>query len=148
MADTAVTEGAIHLPPYVAVPGQTDVLFVVVVISVVLMILALGIFYFKLHALPEQMAHEGGHTHMQLVAILAVVALFTHNNIFWIAALLLAAIELPQYERHFISMSESLARIARRAGDGPPEAGARAPEPAAAPQEAAPAAPDATGREA
>lgn len=137
MAETHLAEGVVHMPSYVAVPGETDVLYVIVIVFVIGMVLALGIFYFKLHALPERMAHEGGHTHMQLVAILAIIALFTHNNIFWIAALLLAAIELPQYERHFVSMSESLAAIARRAGALPEEGTAAPPDPAAPPEPAA-----------
>ncbi len=105
-----------HIPYYIAVPGQTDWLFVVVAVFVVVLVLILGVIYFQLHALPEQLAHKGERTHMQLVAILALLALFTHNNLFWVAALLLAAIEFPSYERYFSSISQSLHRIAERNG--------------------------------
>lgn len=114
MAETHGAEGAPHLPFYMTAPGETDVLYIVVIVFVVLLILGLGVFYFKLHALPEQMAHQRGRTHMQVVAILALLALFTHNNLFWIAALLLAAIEFPEYGRYFQSISQSLAKIAGR----------------------------------
>ncbi|SDK74434.1 hypothetical protein SAMN04488026_10523 [Aliiruegeria lutimaris] len=114
MADTHGSEGAPHLPFYMTAPGDTDVLYVVVVVFVILLILGLGLFYFKLHALPEQMAHQRGRTHMQIVAILALLALFTHNNLFWIAALLLASIEFPEYERYFETISRSLEKIANR----------------------------------
>lgn len=119
MADTHGAEGVPQLPFYMTAPGDTDVLYVVVVVFVVLLILGLGLFYFKLHALPEQMAHQRGRTHMQIVAILALLALFTHNNLFWIAALLLAAIEFPEYGSYIRSISQSLAQIAGRADVAP-----------------------------
>ncbi|WP_231701007.1 hypothetical protein [Aliiruegeria sabulilitoris] len=118
MADTHGAEGVPELPFYMTAPGDTDVLYVVVVVFVLVLILLLGLFYFKLHALPEQMAHQRGRTHMQVVAILALLALFTHNNLFWIAALLLAAIEFPEYGRYFQTISQSLEKIANRDDKG------------------------------
>jgi len=42
---------AIHqLPPFVTAPGETDVLFVGTAIFVLLALIGIGIFYFKLHA--------------------------------------------------------------------------------------------------
>ena len=101
MADTASDAAIPHLPYYMTPPGETDTLFVVVIIFVVLLVLALGTFYFHMHALPERMAHSSGKVQFQLVAILALLALFTHNNIFWIIALLLATIEFPDYGTTF-----------------------------------------------
>ncbi len=46
-----------HLPMFVSGPGETDVLFVAVVVIAILAIMMLGVFYFTLHALPEKMAH-------------------------------------------------------------------------------------------
>ena len=111
MAETARGEIG-HLPFYITSPGETDTLYVIVVVAVVVAILMIGVLYLKLHALPEQMAHSSNHTQFQLVAVMALIALFTHNNLFWILALLLASIQLPDYEGLLRSISESLKKLA------------------------------------
>ena len=111
-----------HLPYFITPPGETDTMLVAVIVVMVLIALGLGVFYLKLHSLPEQMAHSSNHTQMQVVAILGLIALFTHNNIFWIAALLLAAFKLPDYAGTLGAMSNSLDRIASKL-DGKPTIG-------------------------
>ena len=49
---------------------------------------------------------------------LALLALFTHNNIFWIAALLIAAFRMPDFLSPLQSMAASLGAILNRL---PPE---------------------------
>lgn len=118
---------AIHqLPLFVTAPGETDVLFVVMAIVVGLGVIGIGIFYFRLHALPEHLAHRGQKVQLELVAVLALIALFTHNHAFWIAALLLAVIPLPDFTTPLVSIARSLERIA--AGAASAEA-APAPRP-------------------
>ena len=97
-----------HLPGFATAPGQTDVLTVVVVIFLLVMILVIGNFYLRLHALPEQMAHKANRIQMEIVAVLALIALFTHNHLFWIAALLLAFIEFPDISTPVASVARSL----------------------------------------
>ena len=104
-----------HLPPFVTAPGETDVLFVFMAILVLAGVIGIGIFYFKLHALPEQMAHRGQKVQFEIVAVLALIALFTHNHAFWIAGLLLALIPLPDFTTPLTSISGSLERIAASA---------------------------------
>jgi hypothetical protein len=101
-----------HLPFFVTAPGETDVLFVSMAIFVVLAVIGIGVFYFKLHALPEHMAHRGQKVQMEIVAVLALIALFTHNHLFWIAGLLLALIPLPDFTTPLTSIASSLERIA------------------------------------
>lgn len=112
-----------HLPRYLAGDGS-DPLFTVVVVLLILVLLVVGNLYFKLHALPEQMAHKRNATQLQIVAVLALLALFTHNNVFWIAALLLAVVELPDYATPLRAMAASLDKIAtqREAAAAPPAA--------------------------
>jgi hypothetical protein len=43
-----------HLPFYVAKPGETDVLMIVMGIFLILAILGVGNIYLRLHSLPEQ----------------------------------------------------------------------------------------------
>jgi hypothetical protein len=103
-----------HLPPFITAPGQTDILFTVVVIFIIAMILAIGNLYFRLHALPEHMMHGTSKVQMEFVAVLALIALFTHNHLFWIAALLLAFIEFPDFSTPMSSIARSLEKLAGR----------------------------------
>ncbi|PWJ84785.1 hypothetical protein C7441_10451 [Pseudaminobacter salicylatoxidans] len=104
-----------HLPFFITAPGQTDVLFVVVAIFLVAMILIIGNLYFQLHALPERVAHRTSKVQLEIVAVLALLALFTHNHLYWIAALLLALVRLPDLSTPMASMADSLKKLADRA---------------------------------
>ncbi|WP_147115386.1 hypothetical protein [Tateyamaria sp. syn59] len=95
----------------------SDYLFSFVVILVVVAVLLLGVGYFTLHALPERMAHKSNATQLQLVSILALLALFTHNNVFWVFALVLAAFRPPDLVTPLASMAQSLAVMAGKGRD-------------------------------
>jgi hypothetical protein len=112
MADEIHPAATHHLPVFVTAPGETDVLFVFTAIVVVLGVIGIGVFYFRLHALPEQLAHRGEKVQMEIVAVLTLIALFTHNHVFWIAALLLALIPLPDFTSPLRSIARSLERLA------------------------------------
>lgn len=103
-----------HLPMFITAPGQTDVLFNVVVVFLLLAIFMIGIFYLRLHALPEQMAHGASKAKFEVVAVLALIALFTHNHLFWIAGLLLALIDLPDFWSPLRSIARSLEKMSGR----------------------------------
>jgi hypothetical protein len=119
-----------HLPFFITMPGQTDWLMIAVGVFLLLAVVGIGLFYFKLHALPEQMAHSGQKVQFEIVAVLALLALFTHNHLFWVAALLLALVPLPDFVTPLMSMAQSLSRMAGR--DDPAAAAdvPAAPEPA------------------
>ena len=125
-----------HLPFFITAPGQTDGLFNAMVAFLIVLVFAIGLLYLRLHALPEHLAHGASKIQLQLVGVLALLALFTHNHIFWIAALLLALIKFPNFSAPLDSMAQSLEKLA---GSAPP-AGALASTPAAevVPPEAAP----------
>lgn len=138
MAETVHPAATGHLPIFITPPGQTDVLFVVMVVFLFLMVFLIGILYLRLHALPEHMAHGASKTQLQLVAVLALIALFTHNHLFWIAALLLALIDIPDFSSPMNSIANSLRRIAGTASQAD-----AAPEPQEAPGKSDPVAADA-----
>jgi hypothetical protein len=94
-----------HLPAFITAPGQTDVLMVVMSIILVLCIFAFGTLFFRLHTMPERMAHRSHKIQFEIVAVLGLIALFTHMHIFWVAGLLLALIDIPDF-------GGSLSRIA------------------------------------
>jgi len=134
--DTSIHPLAVkHLPPFVAGPGQTDVLFTVMVIVLVVMVLLIGAFYFRLHALPEHMAHRSNRTQIEIVGVLGLISLFTHNHLFWIAGLLLALIQFPDFRTPIVSIADSLKQIADRDNESKPVVSElpAAPEPLAAP---------------
>ena len=101
-----------HLPGYLPGPDGSDPLFTTVVIVLLIVVMVAGVIYFKLHSLPEQMGEKHNSTQLQLISILAVLALFTHNNAFWILALLIAAIRIPDYLTPLQTIANSLARLA------------------------------------
>jgi hypothetical protein len=101
-----------HLPMFITAPGQTDVLMVVMAIILGISVVAFGVLYFRLHALPEQLAHKGQKVQFELVALLCLIALFTHMHIFWIAGLLLAFIEFPDFGGFLGRIAGSVERIA------------------------------------
>jgi hypothetical protein len=118
-----------HLPFYLAKPGEPDVLMIVMGIFLILAVLGVGNLYLRLHALPEQMAHKGQKLQFEIVAVLGLIALFTHMHIFWIAGLLLALVDLPDFSTPLSSIAGSVEKIADSAS---PPAEASEDEPASA----------------
>jgi hypothetical protein len=100
-----------HMPFFITAPGETDVLFVAMLVLLLVIVLVLGNLYFQLHALPDRIAHKSNPGQMQLVAVLTLIALFTHNNLFWIAALLLAFIQFPNFTSPMNSIARSLEKL-------------------------------------
>ena len=114
-----------HPPAFITAPGETDVLMVVMAVILVLAVLGFGILFLRLHTLPERIAHRGHKLQFEIVAVLGLIALFTHMHIFWIAGLLLAMIELPDFGSSLNRIAGSAEKIAGiRPGEGaaPPEA--------------------------
>ncbi|SHN71342.1 hypothetical protein [Bradyrhizobium erythrophlei] len=107
-----------HMPFYVVKPGETDVLMIVMGIFLILAILGVGNVYLRLHSLPERMAHKGQKLQLEIVAVLGLIALFTHIHIFWIAGLLLALIDLPDFSTPLTSIADSVEKIADSEGAG------------------------------
>jgi hypothetical protein len=103
-----------HIPGFIVEPGQTDYLFVGVAIFLILIVLIIGNLYFQLHAVPERMAHRTSKVQMEIVAVLALISLFTHNHLFWIAGLLLAFIEIPDFSTPLYSIAQSLGKLSGR----------------------------------
>lgn len=121
-----------HLPFFITGAGQTDVLFNIVVVFVVAMVIVTGVIYFRLHSLPDHMMHGRNPAQYQIVAVLVLLSLLSQNHIFWIAALLLAVVDVPSLFAPLSSMAGSLSRISqnttrRRDAGAEPEAAADGP---------------------
>jgi len=101
-----------HLPGFITAPGETDVWMVVMGVFLIVAVLSVGNLYLQLHSLPERMAHKSQKLQFEVVAVLGLLALFTHVHLFWIGALLLAMIDLPDFGTPLRSMAGSVERIA------------------------------------
>ena len=101
-----------HLPFFLPGPDGSDPVFTAVVIVLLIVLLVAGTLYFKLHAIPEHLGGKQNSTQLQLISILAVLALFTHNNAFWILALLIAAFKMPDFLTPLKSIASSLVKLA------------------------------------
>ena len=101
-----------NLPSFITAPGETDVLMVVMGVFLTLAVLMFGILFFRLHSLPERMAHRTHKLQFEIVAVLCLISLFTHMHIFWIAGLLLAMIDLPDFGTPLTRIATSAEKIA------------------------------------
>jgi hypothetical protein len=112
--------GPHHLPFYLAPGNGTDALMVVMGIFLVAALVWVGTLYLRLHSLPERMAHKSEKLQFEIVAILGLLALFTHIHLFWVAGLLLAMIDIPDFGTPLRSIAGSVEKIA----DAKPDTGA------------------------
>jgi hypothetical protein len=121
-----------HQPSFITAPGETDVLMVVAAVVLLLAIVGFGLLYFKLYHLPAK--YTKNKLQYEIVAALALLALLTHMHIFWVAALILALIDFPDFvtpANRIVQATERLAgtkpaaadQSPRHAPEGEPEAG-------------------------
>jgi hypothetical protein len=98
-----------HLPWFVTAPGETDVLYTITTLVVLGVVLGLGVVFFRLHSLPERWGHK--KLQFEIVAILGLLSLFTHVHAFWVAGLLLALIDIPDFQTPLKRMAASLEKL-------------------------------------
>ena len=101
-----------HLPFFVPGTDGSDGLMVGTGIFLIVTIFWVGTLYWKLHSMPERMAHKSQKLQFEIVAVLGLISLITHLHIFWVAGLLLAMIDLPDFGTPMRSMADSVERIA------------------------------------
>jgi hypothetical protein len=129
VAETIHSAAPHHLPFFITPPGETDVLMVALAFILAFSVLGFGVFYFRLHSLPEHIAHKNKKIQAELVALLCLISLFTHQHIFWIIGLVLAFIELPDFGGPLNRIAGSAEKLA---GFRPGEGYVELPSPAAA----------------
>ena len=101
-----------NLPIFITPPGQTDVLMVITGVFLLVAVVAFGLLFLRLHSLPERMAHRGHKLQFEIVAVMCLIALFTHIHAFWIAALLLALVDIPDLGAWMTRIAGGVDRIA------------------------------------
>lgn len=125
------------MPSFAPLADGSDFLLTFMIVSLTLSVLGIGLLFFRIHTLPERMAHNSKKIQFELVSVLGLLALFTHQHAFWVAGLLLAFIDLPDITtplRRAVTALETLANI-----PPPQDDQAEGPEAVHAVEEAAPA---------
>jgi hypothetical protein len=112
MAEPLHPAASHQLPSFITAPGETDWLMVIMAVILALSVLMFGVMFFWLHSLPERMAHRTHKLQLEVVAVLCLISLFTHMHIFWIAGLLLALIDLPDFGTPLTRIATSAEKIA------------------------------------
>ena len=122
MSDALHPSAPHDLPGFITAPGDTDTLMVAVGIVLLVAVLGVGNLYLHLHTLPERMAHKSQKLQFEIVAVLGLLALFTHVHLFWVAGLLLAMVDLPDFGTPLRRIAGSVEKIAGvPPGDDAPE---------------------------
>jgi hypothetical protein len=81
-------------------------------VVLIVAVLAVGNIFLRLHTLPERLAHKSQKLQFEIVAVLGLIALFTHIHAFWVAGLILALIDLPDFGTPLRGIAGSLEKIA------------------------------------
>jgi hypothetical protein len=113
-----------HLPFFLPSPDGSDPVLIGVGLFLIAAVVAFGLLFLRIHTLPERMAHRGHKLQFEIVAVLGLLALFTHSHVFWVAGLLLALIDLPDFAgplRRIAGSAEKVAGLPPGAGDTAPD---------------------------
>jgi multisubunit Na+/H+ antiporter MnhF subunit len=109
-----------HLPFFITAPGETDVLFNITLWFVVICIILTGVVFLTIHSLPERMAHKSKKVLLDLIALLCLLALLTHEHLFWFIAIVLAFIDIPDFLTPVNRIANSVATMAGQEDDSKP----------------------------
>ena len=118
-----------HLPFFVTAPGETDVLYNVTLVFIIACVILTGVIFLTIHSLPERMAHKSKKILLDLIALLCLLALLTHQHIFWFVAIVLAFLDIPDFLTPVNRIANSVASMAgQEAGGNPADASTSSPE--------------------
>ena len=81
-------------------------------IFLIVAIVGVGNLYLHLHSLPERMAHKSKKLQFEIVAVLCLLSLFTHNHLYWVIGLFLALVDLPDFITPLRRIAGSVDKIA------------------------------------
>src|SRR6185312_10135767 len=110
-----------HLPMFIVAPGHNDVFMIVVGIFLLGTVIGFGVLFFWLHSLPERIAHKSHKLQFEIVALLGLISLFTHMHIFWVAGLLLALVEFPDFGVGLARIADAIEKTGRNSETVPAE---------------------------
>ena len=120
MSDQLHPVASHHLPFFITAPGETDVLFNITLWLVVACIILTGVIFLTIHSLPERMAHKSKKVLLDLIALLCLLALLTHEHLFWFIAIILAFIDIPDFLTPVNRIATSMESLAAQEGGEKP----------------------------
>ncbi len=94
-------------------------LYNITMVFVIGAIVLTGVIFLTIHSLPERMAHKSKKIQMDLIAVLCLLALLLHLHVLWLAALILAFIDIPDFLTPVNRIASSVEDIAGVAGTPP-----------------------------
>jgi hypothetical protein len=109
------------MPFFITAPGDTDVLFNATLALVVACIVLTGVIFLTIHSLPERMAHKSKKILLDLIALLCLLALLTHEHLFWFIAIVLAFIDVPDFLTPVNRIAKSVEAMAGQEVSDKPE---------------------------
>ncbi len=116
-----------HLPWFLTAPDGSDILMTFTTVVVVATVLGLGVLFFRLHSLPERLGHK--KLQFEIVAVLGLLSLLTHTHAFWVAGLLLALVDLPDFQTPLKRIAAALEKRSAPEVPAPPAASANVVRP-------------------
>ena len=116
MSDQLHPAATHHLPFFITAPGETDVVLNITLWFVVACIILTGVIFLTIHSLPERMAHNSKKILLDLIALLCLLALLTHEHLFWFIAIILAFIDIPDFLTPVNSIAKSMKSLAAQEG--------------------------------
>lgn len=108
MAEHIHSMAPADLPGFLAAADGSDPLFTGVVIGVIVLALILGAVFFRVHNLPDHIAEGDNATQARLVAVMVLIALLSGNEVFWVAALILALVKIPDLTTPLNAIADTL----------------------------------------
>jgi hypothetical protein len=127
------------MPFFITAPGETDVLFNVTLVFLVACIILTGVVFLTIHSLPERMAHKSKKLLLDLIALLCLLALLTHEHFFWFVAIVLAFIDIPDFLTPVNRIASSVEAMAgQEPGEKPADVSTSGPPEIATPDELRP----------
>lgn len=102
-----------HLPWFITEPGQTDTLMVFTGAFLLLFIVTMGVLMLRLLYLPVTLVPQEEKAKYEVVATLCLIAMFTPGNFFWIAAVLVAMADIPDFTPLLQRIAEAARRLAQ-----------------------------------
>ncbi len=107
-----------HLPSFIPGADGSDGLMLITAGILLVAVLSFGLLFLRLHTLPERMAHRTHKLQFEIVAVLGLLALLTHTHAFWVAGLLLALVDIPDFLGPVRRIADSSERIAASKREG------------------------------
>ena len=100
-----------HLPWFITEPGQTDWLMIFTGIFLLCFVALVAVLMLRLLYLPLTMVPQEQKAQYEVVGTLCLLAMFAPGNFLWIAALLVAMMDIPDPTRAFNRMADAMRRV-------------------------------------